>query len=327
MSHLSLSFFDDTKSDALQSLSITSPEGECAATLNAKALYRAAKASYHLGWFEESDSFLLRSEELAPEDQARVQLRKSIRVREREQRDGVYNFAKTRERIQHFGTVDVAGCVTKVESRSSPGSNGPTGFLAIGDIRAGDIVLCEKAYAAASPEDAQSKQADIVMPKGSLHGKYQVALRKNMVDKAVCNKSTLNQLHRFFSEDPKLTAGTNVFTLNRVAARAAMLITHSSKDSIIKKTGLYAQALGFNQSCMPNTATGFIGDLVAYPATRDIKADEQIFNSYAELYDDYGKSPLAQHFKAEQKGSGSQCNCDLCAAEDRTSSADRSARV
>ena len=151
---LSLRFYDDARSDALKSLSLLPPTSDRAAELNTKALFRAASAAYNLDDYEDSKSILGQLCEITPNDSAAAALGKKIRFRLREQALGTYQFDQLRRSADSSGNVDAASFLLKTEARPVPVDG--VGLFATQDFKAGDIILCEKAFAATPSQDGQT---------------------------------------------------------------------------------------------------------------------------------------------------------------------------
>ena len=105
---LSLGFYDDARSDALQSSSLLTATSGSVVELNTKALFRAATAAYNLDDYEGSKAILSQLREVTPNDDAAAALGKKIRFRLREQARGKYNFDQIRKSAESSGKVDVA---------------------------------------------------------------------------------------------------------------------------------------------------------------------------------------------------------------------------
>lgn len=325
---LSLRFFDSAKSDALKAVSLMPSADERAKELNTKALFRAASAAYSLSQFEESRTLLTRLFNLTPTDEAGLALSKKIKFRLREMTTGDYNFSKIRERLQSSGSVDAASYLARTELRKI--SDGGTGLFALQDIQAGDVVFCEKAFVAATPQDASAKPADLCSQmafeeddyrRGAAFPKYDVALWTNMVDKVTRNKSTMSWLDSGNHKRPTLGELDDVFLLDQISNEKAMMMTHSATNTLLKRKGFWIHASHINHSCMPNTARGFIGDLVVFRATRDIKSNEELLGSFSAMLDDFDEFQ-ALHQTLFKK----LCDCAICVAERQTPPMQRAAR-
>ena len=122
---------------------------------NEKALFRAARALYGLRRYEESKARLLRLTELYPNNQDAVKDTKRCKNRLLEQ-SGIYDFgdmldeaiqkspAPDMDRAAYDGSVEVRQCVIKSHGR---------GLFTTRPVQAGDLLLVEKAFSVAFPED------------------------------------------------------------------------------------------------------------------------------------------------------------------------------
>lgn len=147
------------------------------AELNTKAQFRAATAAYKLDEYEGSKSILSWFHDITPDDNAAAALSKDIGLRMREQVHGKYNFDQIRKSADCSGNVNVARFLFKTEVRPIFGKS--IGLFATQDVKAGDIVLCEKAFAATTSQDKETKSAHLVAMSNSrlvLCGKCDVAL-------------------------------------------------------------------------------------------------------------------------------------------------------
>lgn len=291
---LSLHFYDDARSDALRSSSLLPSTSDRAAELNSKALFRAATAAYHLGDYEGGRSILGQLRELTPDDESAAILGKRIRLRLREQARGNYNFDHIRKCAESSGNVDVASFLLRTEVCAVP-ING-MGLFATQDVKAGDIVFCEKAFVAATLQDGQTKPAHLITTRNGQVGMsrtYDVALWKNVVDKVTRNKSAsdrfkdLAETGDMLYTAPSIGADDDVFLMLERTQGNAHMMTHSATDTMNKKQALFVHGSQINHSCMPNTARVFVGDLLIVRASRAIRKGEQLFGSRTQLFDDF----------------------------------------
>lgn len=325
---LSLRFYDNARSDALRSLSLLPPTSDRTVELNAKALFRAAIAAYHLNDYEGSKAILDQLLELTPNDEPAAVLGKKIRLRLREQACGNYNFDQIRKSLESLGNLDIASFLLRTEVRPVP-VNG-TGLFATQDVKAGDIVFCEKAFAAATPQDRQAKPAHLFLTvngQSALTKMYNVALWKNVVDKLTRNESASQQFKDLAEtgdmlyKAPSVGADDDVFSMLERAQGNAHMMTHCAKDLVNKNQGLFVHGSHINHSCMPNTARAFIGNLSVVRASRAIRAGEQLFGSRTQLLDDF--EDTKKLLSETPKG---HCVCAICVAEQQTSSQQRATR-
>lgn len=332
---LSLSFYDDAKSDALKSVSLLPGVDERSTELNSKAFIRAATAAYHLGCFVESETLLGQLSDVAHGDRASIILANKLKQRLHEQAHGSYNFDKIRARIQDCGKIDAASFTRNIEVRHLPG--GGTGLFATKDIQAGGLVLCEKALAIVTPEDAQAKPAHLLIMMDDHHmsvcEEYDAALWKLAIDKISRNKSMMSRLDDLDTRSYAVHCGTHprptegasddVFFLSKIVNGHSQCAAHAEELHFDKRPGFWVQQSQMNHSCMPNTASAFVGDLVVVRATRVIRSDEQLFTRRCGLQTEY--EDMATLLKPGPQGHYA-CDCAICAAEQQTSPAQRTAR-
>jgi len=149
--------------------------------------------------------------------------------------------------------------------------------------------------------------------------KYDVALWKNVVEKVTRNKSTLNEFddlaensNRLYTA-PSVGADDDVFLKFARAQANRYMMTHSALCPTDKKQGLFVHGSQINHSCMPNTARGYIGDILIVRASRTIRAGEQVFTSRTQLVDDFEQAKRL--LGSTSKG---HCECAICVAEQQT---------
>lgn len=314
---LSLRFYDDAKSDALRSSSLLTSENDHMVELNTKALLRAATAAYKLDDYEGSNSILGQLREIAPHDNDAAALGKRIRFRLREQACGNYNFSQLRKSAESTGNVDVASFLVKTEVR--PNSANVMSLYANQDIKAGDVIFCEKAFAATTAQDRQTQPAHLMTFSNhqlALCGNYEFALWKNVVDKATRNKSTSDRLNDLAEMEhvaytaPLISAEDDVLLMYKRAQRNNLTITDGTMEAVNMKRGLFIHASKIGYSCMPNTARAFIGNFLVVRASRAIRAGEQLFGTETHLFDNYDQTK-----EFISKTLKSHCECAICVAE------------
>lgn len=316
------------------SVSLLPSVDERTVELNTKALFRAATAAYRLGDFMESQTLLVQLGDLKPDDQHAIFLANKTKLRLREQTLGTYDFGKMSTRVQDRGTIDAASFICRTEVRTMPG--GGTGLYATQDIQAGGLVLCEKAFAFAAPEDIKAKPAHMVNLIGqymTVFGKHDAALWKNAVDKIARNKSTTTQLdtlddrayalHCGTHSRPALGAWDDSFFLNKIVIGYSECNLQAAETGLNSRPGFWPQKAHMNHSCMPNTASAFIGDLMIVRATRPIRSGEQLYSRRCSLQFDYNE--MANILDTGPKGRR-VCDCAICIAERQTTPAQRTAR-
>ena len=116
-----------------------------------KTLYRAAQALYQLERFQECQKFLHKLLQEHPHNESgKIQMR-HVNDRLAEQQYGSYDFKKMYAAIKSTSpTLDCATFVGPVEVKNSKGRG--RGMFTIRDVKAGEMLLCEKAFAASYSE-------------------------------------------------------------------------------------------------------------------------------------------------------------------------------
>ena len=143
-------------------------------TTSEKALFRAARASYSLGSFARCRSFLTELQALYPRNKAAINDIKRCELRIREQA-GDFDFASmVAEAVikQPSPRLDRAGYVGPIEVRKCAIESHGRGLFTTKAVKAGELLLCEKAFAAAfasndSAAIAQSSLSKDANPDGS----------------------------------------------------------------------------------------------------------------------------------------------------------------
>ena len=127
-------------------------------TTNEKALFRAARASYGLGCFAKSRSHLAKLVELYPGNTAATRDIERCELRFREQA-GEFDFASMLEEAvakQPSPRMDRAAYIGPLEVRQCTIESHGRGLFTTKAVKAGELLLCEKAFATAfAPSDSQ----------------------------------------------------------------------------------------------------------------------------------------------------------------------------
>lgn len=130
---------------------------------NEKALFRAARVSYDLGSFARCCSYLAKLKKHYPGNKAAVQEIKRCELRSREQA-GEFDFESMLDEAitkQPSPRLDRAAYIGPIEVRKCAIESHGRGLFATEAVKAGQLLLCEKAYATAfAPYDSKAA-ADI----------------------------------------------------------------------------------------------------------------------------------------------------------------------
>ena len=151
---LSSEFFDTAHEDALAVLEMDHT--------NQKALFRASRASYGLGRFAKCRSYLSQLESLYPRNEAVIKDIERCELRLCEQA-GEYDFASMidetttkrqsprLDRATYIGPIEVRKCAIESHGR---------GLFTTRAVKAGELLLCEKNFAAAFATDETKTAAE-----------------------------------------------------------------------------------------------------------------------------------------------------------------------
>lgn len=137
--------YEAAAKDALRALYPEKDVDEKQLKDNVKALYRAGRAFYHLQDFSKAECRLQHLLELQPDDKDGQEQLQKTKARLEEAATGNYDFASMRNSIspQHK-RLSHASFTANVEVRSV-GQRGK-GLFATKDLKAGDVILVEKAF-------------------------------------------------------------------------------------------------------------------------------------------------------------------------------------
>ncbi|KAH7196398.1 uncharacterized protein B0J16DRAFT_325915 [Fusarium flagelliforme] len=307
-----------------------------------KALFRKARALHELGDYQQSLEILEELTHSFPENKAASSEKARINERLKEQQTGEYNFTqmyKQAERTPPF--IDCATFSAPVEIRESPGRG--KGLFTTKAVSAGELLLCEKAFAYSFAGDEQSrKQTKILMnlaTKRMVVG-GQAHLLTLIVQKLYHNSSLsadFGDLHHADYQKPTVleTDGTpvvdsflvekitsfNNFGAPRTSRESFLKATSSSRDMTSGKdfeyttSGIWLLASRINHSCVGNCRRSFIGDMQIVRATKDLVAGTELRFCY--------RLPVAfESYQEAQKGFknwGFTCDCELCLCKKATS--------
>ena len=136
-------------------------------TTSEKALFRAARASYSLGCFARCRSFLTELQVRYPRNRAAIEDIERCEVRIREQ-SGEFDFASMLAEAvikQPSPRLDRAGYIGPIEVRKCAIESHGRGLFTTKAVKAGDLLLCEKAFATAFASNDSAAIAETSLPK------------------------------------------------------------------------------------------------------------------------------------------------------------------
>lgn len=304
---------------------------------NVKAWYRAGCAAYQLGLFDQSAANFRKGLELKPDDKETVREAARTADRLKEESSGVYDIpGMSKSASKQHNRLDHASYTRNTEVRDA-GKRG-RGLFATKDIKAGDLILCEKAFDVA--RDSENAAGTVVVlnldTNRAQYGPH-ASLLFNIVQKLRNNPS---QALRFLSlHDGGYTPKCTAPIVDRMTVidtfQAADIIEHNVFGCPIVRSvdvqrmadpdscsvGIWIQASYINHACDANAQRSFIGDMMIVQANKEISKGEEIFMTYQE------PAPNNADVIVElEKTWGFTCDCTVCAAESATPSSQRKHR-
>jgi len=315
--NLLLNRFDEAKSDAQASL--ISGEDERSRSLDSKAFYRAGRAAYSIGEYQEARGFFQEQLKLAPGDKEGSVFLRRIASRLGEQEIGVHSLTKIRLGLSRDRPrVDAADFFGNTEIRDSPGRG--RGLYATRSLSTGEIIMCEKAFCVVWGHENEALTAVTYDIRDNGIRVSPVGLTKSTVEKLLNNPSQIGRvmdLYDYSQSDGKNTCHTadgpivDVFRVHDIISRNAFGPGDQFEDERAghASTGLWIRAAYINHSCIPNATKQCVGDLMILLATQPIGPGEEIFHAYDE------SSDFDKRSTALMTTWGFECDCKLCKAE------------
>jgi tetratricopeptide (TPR) repeat protein len=331
--HLYLKRFENARSDALSSIIKSSEaEPETKARLDNKAFFRAGRAMYELGDFDAARRAFSDALGLVPSDKAVLAEIARCDLRLAERNNGSYDFGAISRALSssHASSFDHADFLRNTVMQET--SYGGRGLFATKAIKAGELVLCERAFHVAHPVDPLYILININTGHGAFGGRASLlfAIIDKLRNNPVAWAGRFLDLHDGGYE-PKCTAmqidgaavidtfqvqsiiEQNSFSapdLRPVKAGSTTGTNKAAETDTETSVGVWMHASRINHACGANTNRGFLGDLMLIHATRDIAAGEEITMRYPLPEADLDKRrdllKMAWRFT---------CNCALCSAE------------
>ncbi|KAK3114277.1 hypothetical protein LTR53_007562 [Teratosphaeriaceae sp. CCFEE 6253] len=344
--NLLLNRFEPALADAQAAIITSNGEGDTsAAKLNGKAYYRAARAAYGLRDFRQAQAYFQEIERCTPgnEDAARELARTARRIEEAE--TGRYDFtAMSNATSTKHNRLDHADFTAKTEVRDADKRG--MGLFAVTDIRAGELVLCEKAFSIAFASD-EGTDTHIMVNVNTQRGSMgpHVTLLFDLLRKISHGLIDAGRYFELFDGGytpkipPQSVDGTTVVDKFRTASIAdynsfACPTVRSSdyagmrrvdaereQDPALGSTGVWIVASRVNHACDSNAVRAFIGDIMIVHACRDIQAGEEITMAYCSPEMD--SVATRAHTK---KVWAFECDCRICQVDAGTTKAQRERR-
>ncbi|KAF9740546.1 hypothetical protein PMIN06_001607 [Paraphaeosphaeria minitans] len=297
-----------------------------------KALFRAAEALYFLARFEDCCQTLEILRAKFPNNEDALKALERARRRCAEQAKGDYDFKllQTEAKKLRPPQLDHATYIGPVEIRNTKTKG--RGLFLTRAVKAGDLLLCEKAFAHAyAPDDdkGNSKITLLMNPEtkmGFMGG--QADLLTIIVQKLFRNPSlapSFTKLHHgnYEAASTSMVDGQpivdtflverimslNVFgcPLSSLNTRSDMRSSKPEEPTAYHSCGIWTQASYINHSCTSNARRSFIGDMMIVRATQDLEADTEVSFWYKQPTGEHSEDPREVY-----KHWGFICTCAIC---------------
>lgn len=318
-------FYDLALEDAMLLLSVSKDSSKAEIS---KALYLAGSAAYQLNNFVLAEEYFRRSVMACPTKAQGIRELHNVQERLREESTGAYDFTAML-RQQTF--ADHATFINKTEIRDSEDHG--RGLYARDDIKCGELVFCEKAFAISHPAPVPPSDPYAVQYSNYYGGcgKGVAALWLGTVQKAFANPSYAKDLLTLYGGmsyveniDTLLVDGQlaidvhqvlqiidhNVYSFEAGHAQEPYGTTRHSSQEERESVGLFQHASYMNHSCLNNTSRSMTGDMMIVRANKAIAKGTEITTCY--LSPNIGEPRRSAELNRIWKF---QCDCRLCASE------------
>ncbi|KAF4636904.1 hypothetical protein G7Y89_g1173 [Cudoniella acicularis] len=300
-----------------------------------KSLYRTAVALYNLSRFDESHEILEVLVKQFPESVIGKQDLSRVKLRLEEQMTGKYDFKKTyRDAKLRPPLVDCATFSSRVAVKNTNGKG--KGLFTTRGVKAGDLLLCEKAFSYGCREPAKGGAKSTTDLGMLLNLSTNTAIMDthasqiaNVYQKLLKNPSLappfLDLFHGSYQPVSKEKVDgkpvVDSFLIERIISLNTFGCPTISKDDIhhdnfVGSSGVWTLASRINHSCVSNCSRTFIGDMLILRASGDLPAGTELGFWYVNPREkeENGAGPRE---KLSQQW-GFKCCCTLCLAEGKT---------
>ncbi|KAH8116275.1 hypothetical protein DFH11DRAFT_1876144 [Phellopilus nigrolimitatus] len=331
--YLQLGSFAAAVSDAEQVIRLSSGQA------NEKALFRGARAFYFMGHFSDSLRLLEQLTAAFPKNhEAKALLAKNI-SRMEEQKTGKYDWislvSEARKPTPRADVADYLGPVALSDGL----------LVAKNDIKAGELLLCNKAFEVLYPPELKDEERVLVYDATrSIIGQGEGwKLTQKIAVKILDNPSlgdgifALGKDLKVYDEENSVENvtvidGRAVIDVNLIdTIRESYATPFPAIHPLLPSNSPPAQGLGIwplgsrahiKHSCLPNAARSFLGDILILRACRDIPRGERISISHV-----HPALPLEERRSELARPPGTPCACAFCAVEEKEGPAVRQRRV
>lgn len=337
IANLYLQRYEAASADALNALIPDEASDDMNHKNNAKAYYRAGCAEYHLGRYNEAHAHFAASLKIVLEDDDTLRELNRTSRRIGEEQLGNHNFDEMADSVnsKHY-RLDHASYLAKVAVRSA-GTKG-RGLFALEDIKAGELVLCEKAFSVAFASDAEA-ETYVVLNLNTNYGAIgaHANLLFGLVQKMTHNSREAARFLDLYAGgySPKCTGqvvdgvtALDTFHVQAIVEHNAFGCAtsgYTEKEETTKvisesssSAGIWIVASYANHACDGNVSRSFIGDFMIVRACRNIAKDEEILMPYRSPDADFSETQ-----KYLQKSWKFKCECEICTAEEKSETIQR----
>ncbi|KAJ5812101.1 TPR domain protein [Penicillium riverlandense] len=296
--------------------------------ISEKALFRKAQALYRLGRYREScDVFKILCQEYPGNNAASKEFMRAI-ARLAEQVNGKYPFKQlqleaAQLRPPHLDRATYIGPIS-VRRTNSHGR----GLFTTKAVKAGDILLCEKAFAHSFVDHTGFTRSAVVLinpetNRMSLGGQAElITLIVQRIYKNASLVPVITDLHHGSYNSPEIcevddAPVVDTFLVERIVSLNGFgcpvsshqsrinLMTNQKVEEKFSSCGLWPMASRINHSCYSNCRRSFIGDMMIIRATQDLEPNTEIVFWYSRPFDKPDKQPDLEHW-------GFRCSCAIC---------------
>ncbi|KEQ76800.1 SET domain-containing protein, partial [Aureobasidium namibiae CBS 147.97] len=292
------------------------------------ALYLAGSASYELRKFALAEEYFRRFLTTCPNGTQGLRRLHRTQERLREESTGAYDYAAM---LSQQTFADHATFVNKTEVRDSEDHG--RGLYARDDIKCGELVFCEKAFAISHPP-LNFPSGPYAVEYSNYYGgcgKGVAALWLRAVQKVFANTSHAKELLTLYGgmsyvkdTDALLVDGQlaidvyqvlqiidhNVYSFEAGHAQEPYGTTRHTAHEERESVGLFQHASYMNHSCLNNTSRSMTGDMMIVRANKAIAKGTEITTCY--LSPNIGEPRRSAELNRIWKF---QCDCRLCASE------------
>ncbi|KAK4502484.1 hypothetical protein PRZ48_005909 [Zasmidium cellare] len=304
---------------------------------NVKAFYRAGIAAYHLQSYDKAQQMFESILKIAPMDSDAQRELQRVRRRLVEQSMGAYDFE---EMIECAMTVDkrldVADFKANVTVQKTVDRG--HGLFATKAIKAGELVLVEKALFVAFNTDEGADQSVImnlntgVMSVGTHPTRLVGAVHKMLHSPKLAE--AFSHLYDGGYEPRGVQVVDGVVAVDTFQVEAALdfngfglpsdptAVDRDMADQATSSTGVWMTSSFINHDCIGNAARSFMGDVMVIRATKDLEKGDEILMRYKNSDDD-----IESFQKTVLSSWKFTCSCALCTAEAKTPEPQRQRRL